>query len=144
MGAGARARLFVVKRVLVTRARVMLVVMMPPCWVTTDIGSFLLVVVVADHVGHLAVRELLRLVEASLCVVVFAAVFSVELVLDGSHDELVGGRLVRYLFRSHSRVPLLHVLSLVGSWVLMRSSGVCCVRDLATLEIEDVVLDCGE
>ena len=142
LSAGARARLLVVERVLVTRPGMVLVVMMPTCWIATDVCSFLLVVVVADHVGHLAVSELLRLVEASLSVVVFATVFSVELVLDGPHDELVGGRLVRDLFRTHSRVPLLHVLRLIGSWVLMGSSSVCCVRDLATLEIEDVVLDC--
>ena len=96
------------------------VVRVVPCWIATDVCSLFGV----NHVCHLAVSEFLRLVETCMRVMILASI--IDLVLNGSHDEFVGGGLVWHLFRADSSVPLLvHVVSLICTWVLVWSSGIC-------------------
>lgn len=74
---------------------------------------------------------LLSLVESCI----FLVNGRLELVLNGSHDNLVSSGLIRHLFRTDSRARLL-------LWVLMGCRALLIGH--STFKIEDVVLDCWE
>lgn len=97
---------------------------------------------ISHHICHFSVSELLSLVEARLSVVVLATVVALKLVLNCPHNKLIGCGLVRYLLRAHASISLQRFLRFARTWILMRSPAVSRIRDLTTLEIEDIVLDC--
>ena len=97
---------------------------------------------ISHHICHFSVSELLSLVEARLSVVVLATVIALKLVLNCPHNKLIGCGLVRYLLRAHASISLQRFLRFARTWILMWSPAISRIRDLTTLEIEDIVLDC--
>ena len=83
----------------------------------------------------LAHLDLLSLIEASILFIYC----SLQLVLDSSHNEFIGDRLVWNFFGANSCAVLLLRILLVGSCTLLVA-----IVGYSTFEIEDIILDCGE